>query len=181
MGEGIRDDGRGVEGIAEIDVEDAEGGGRAGPEQLTDEVMSVGGALGEGAEAEDIAGGDSLKGGIGDGDVIPGDVFEDVKEVLAVGGWGDADGAGGEGGVTMNKVEVEAAGGEGLKGLIAEGIGSDGRDEVGVGAEGVGVAGEIGWGAAESGSIREEIPEEFTDGDEGRGVGHGGPASGGRG
>jgi hypothetical protein len=170
-----------VEGGAEIDVEDAERGGWTGPEQLMDEFATLRSALGKSAEAEDIAGGDLLKGGMGDGDVIPGDILDDLEVVMAVGGGGDDDGAGGEGGVTVDEAEVEAAGGEGLKGLIAEGIGSDGGDEVGLGAEGVGVEGEIGRGAAETGAIREEVPEEFTDGDEGRGMGHGGPANGGRG
>ncbi len=153
--------------FAEIDVENAQGIAAGGSDERADGGAGNFVALGEGAEAKGVGAGDDGAGEGGGGDIIPGDVFADGEARLAVGIQLDTGGAGGGGGIDGDALGEKLHVVKARQHFAAEEVVADAGNEAGFGAEGLGVVGEVGGGAAELLAPGEDVPERLTEADHG--------------
>lgn len=141
-------------------------------EQGLDRTAPGRAALGEGAEADGVRGGDAPESRWIGSQVVPGDVVDNGEVGLAGGVESDGYRTGGRRGIRSDSIQIHSAGGKPRPCTASKFIVPHPRDQRRLAAQRLDVAGEIGRCAAQLRSGRQEIPKDLSDAGD-LGGGHG--------
>ena len=151
---------------SKVHVEQAQGPGAAGRDELADRGARRLVPLREAPEADRVRTGGPGERRLVGLDPVPGDVLADRESGLAVGGQGNVDRPRGGPGVDLDGLGGEAQGPESLQDLVPQGIVADPRDQPRVGTQRTALIREIGRCAPELLAGRQQVPEHFAHGED---------------